>query len=160
MMSAVSGHHLHDDHHDDERPPTVEAELRERERREEREQEREQRHDDHDDQAVLHDRPEVLAVDRVGEVAERRRVREELRRVALDVDPRLEGRVHHPVDREDHHDEHQHAEQVDADPAGQPAMAADADARHGALDGRRDGHRRGGHLSAHRTSPTRHICRM
>ena len=63
-------------------------------------------------------------VDRVVEVRERRRRREELRRVAEDFGPSLNAVADHPVDREDHHAKTSSPSEVERDAAQRRARRA------------------------------------
>src|SRR5262249_36570014 len=107
-----------------ERLAAVEAKLRERERGKKREGQRQDHDDRDDDEAVADVLPEVLSVDRVAEVRERRGDRQPLRGVSDDVRSGLERRRDHPVDRKGHPDEDDQADEI---PARLPQSAPPAD---------------------------------
>src|SRR5439155_15009879 len=106
-----------------------------------------------DDETVLHRVPEEGLMDGVPEVRKRRVGRNPLWRVAEDLLSRLERRRDHPVDGEDHHGEHEQAEQVPAELACPPSPPSPS-ARRGSNGRRRDLRDR-----SHCTSPVLRILR-
>ncbi len=120
--------HLRHEKQHDESAAAAKPEPSQRERREEREHEREHHRRHGDDERGGERRKELDASGRLGhdadEVAQRELVRPEVRNRILHGARRQQGRVHHPVDREDRAHEHDHRDDVEQYANGERCMVS------------------------------------